>query len=279
MRVLGLLLFAFALYGFAQAPGGSPEDPEVARARIELNRVRALVETGTLPRAQLQKAQDAVDDASDAIAIRKSIYAQDLTEDQANELIAAANRRFDRRKKALDDAQKLVDVGVMPAQNLTSLRQEMEFARKDCELAATRADIAQQMAAMALVEAEAQARMAEQPSEAPKIAERFDGDGVFTPEIFARIGSAFVERFGKPLPVSANGETAVHRSLGFDHRGRVDVALRPDQPEGVWLREYLRARHIPYFAFSQAVPGKATGAHIHLGPMSTRLTAEVGGNR
>ena len=67
------------------------------------------------------------------------------------------------------------------------------------------------------------------------------------------------------------GETAVHRSLGFDHRGRVDVAISPDQPEGVWLRHYLTDNHIPYFAFRQAVPGKATGAHIHMGPMSTRL--------
>ena len=28
----------------------------------------------------------------------------------------------------------------------------------------------------------------------------------------------------------------------------------------------------PYFAFRQAVPGKATGAHIHLGPISGPLT-------
>ena len=34
---------------------------------------------------------------------------------------------------------------------------------------------------------------------------------------------------------------------------------------------YLLDRHIPYFAFRQAVPGKATGAHIHIGPMSTRF--------
>ena len=53
-------------------------------------------------------------------------------------------------------------------------------------------------------------------------------------------------------------------------RGRVDVAIHPDQPEGRWLLEYLVEKHIPYFAFRQAVPGKATGAHIHIGPLSTR---------
>ena len=43
-------------------------------------------------------------------------------------------------------------------------------------------------------------------------------------------------QFGKSLPVSAKGDTALHRSLGFDHRGRVDIALNPDQTEGSWLR-------------------------------------------
>jgi hypothetical protein len=87
------------------------------------------------------------------------------------------------------------------------------------------------------------------------------------------VSAAFEHRFSKPLPVSAMGETAVHRAMGFDHRGRVDVALNPDQPEGLWLRRYLEARRIPYFAFWQAAHGKATGAHIHIGPESTRLSA------
>src|SRR5579862_4475623 len=83
-------------------------DPEVARAQIELNRVRAMVETGAYPRAQLQKAEAAVEDAQDAVTIRKSIYSQDLTKDQADELVAAATRRYDRRKKAYEEAKKLV---------------------------------------------------------------------------------------------------------------------------------------------------------------------------
>jgi hypothetical protein len=103
------------------------------------------------------------------------------------------------------------------------------------------------------------------------VVDRYEGDGTFTPVEFTRIESAFATRFGKAIPVSAMGETAVHRALGFDHRGRVDVAIYPDTPEGVWLRQYLAQNHIPYFAFRHAVPGKATGAHIHIGPMSTRL--------
>jgi hypothetical protein len=85
------------------------------------------------------------------------------------------------------------------------------------------------------------------------------------------VENAYQKKFGKPLPVSALGETAVHKALGFDHRGRVDVAVYPDTPEGSWLREYLTENRIPYFAFRHAIPGKATGAHIHIGPGSTRI--------
>jgi len=41
----------------------------------------------------------------------------------------------------------------------------------------------------------------------------------------------------------------------------------------VWLIDYLKENHIPFFAFRQAVKGKATGAHIHIGPMSTKLAS------
>jgi hypothetical protein len=59
--------------------------------------------------------------------------------------------------------------------------------------------------------------------------------------------------------------------MGFDHRGRVDVALKPDSREGQWLRKYLQARDIPYLAFRSAIRGVATNAHIHIGPPSNRI--------
>jgi hypothetical protein len=124
---------------------------------------------------------------------------------------------------------------------------------------------------MAHVEQNLEHNLENAPAEAHKIAERFDGSGVFTPNQFQTVESAFEAKFAKTLPVSAMGETATHRAMGFDHRGRVDVAINPDQPEGVWLRKYLATHEIPYFAFRQAVPGKATGAHIHIGPMSSRI--------
>lgn len=267
MRSVSLLVLVTAAGMWAQ----TAEDPEVARARLELMRIQSLVDTGALPHIQLEKAQAALSDAQDGAIVRRDIHQQDLTEEQADELVAAAGRRFEHRKHSFDEAKKLVETGVAPQITLGTYLQDLDFARKDCDLAETRARLAHEVNDMARAEEAWQARLQAAPTEAPKIAERFDGDGRFNPQIFHWIETAFAGHFGHPLPVSANGETAVHRALGFDHRGRVDVALRPDQPEGIWLREFLTSNHIPYIAFRQAVPGKATAAHIHLGPMSTRL--------
>ena len=117
------------------------------------------------------------------------------------------------------------------------------------------------------IEAEAEAH----PEWAGKVYLRYDGNGSFTAGDKDRVSMAFRGHFARILPISADGATALHRSMGFDHRGRVDVAVNPDQPEGTWLMRYLEDNHIPYYAFRSAVPHMATGAHIHIGPGSTKL--------
>jgi len=151
-------------------------------------------------------------------------------------------------------------------------RRELDLAEKERSLADERASLVRELAQMAQAEETLALKLTIAPSEARGIAERYDGDGVFNMIMFAGVQEAFELQFHKSLPVSAMGETAVHRSMGFDHTGRVDVAVSPDAPEGEWLRTYLMYKRIPYFAFRQAVPGRATGAHIHIGPISTHLS-------
>ena len=251
-----------ASLSFAQT---SPQDPEIARAQEHLERVRALVDAGAAPRAQLAEAEDRIADAEDAAVLRRTIYSPDLTDAQSEEMIAAAGRRFERRKQAFDKTQQLVIAGVATQDSLSTLQGELDLARTECDLASQRAQVVHELTAMAEVERSLEPPQAEEPSDSGGFG------GTFNPAIFARVETAFETRFGKPLPVSAMGETAVHRALGFNHTGRVDVALHPDQPEGIWLRQYLGQNHIPYLAFRQAVPGKATGAHIHIGPGSLRI--------
>ena len=268
---MGLALLLPAGLLFSQTAPSAPVDPDIARAQANLEKIRALVSAGVAPRAQLEKAEDEVADLEDAALLRKVLMVQDLSEEQSDAMVAAAARRFDRRKKAYEEAHRLVEARLAPELSLGTFLIELDLARKEEDLAESRARLTREIAEMAHAEEALQNQLAGSAAESLIPADRFDGDGVFTPAIFSQVEAAFQLRFGKPLPVSAMGETEVHRALGFDHRGRVDVAIHPDTPEGVWLRQYLTTNGIPFFAFRQAVPGKATGAHIHLGPMSTRL--------
>jgi hypothetical protein len=81
----------------------------------------------------------------------------------------------------------------------------------------------------------------------------------------------FHGRFGRALPVSAFGQTETHNRLGWNHSNAVDVAVNPDSPEGQALIAFLRERGIPFLAFRSAIPGVATGPHIHIGLPSNRL--------
>ena len=279
MRLLLLLTVGSVLLCAApQAPvteprlsGSGPEDADVLRARLNIQRLRALVEAGALPRVQLEQAEDALGDAQDMAVLRRTMYGQDITEEQANEMVAAAQRRLDRRQKRFDRVRGLTDSGIAAKNDLDPVAAQVDYARTEYELAVSRAKLTHDLAEMVRAE---QARPPREQAFAGSLAPvRYDGAGVFTPAQFGQISAAFEHRFSKSLPVSAMGETAVHRAMGFDHRGRVDVAVNPGEPEGVWLRQYLEVRGIPYFAFWQAAPGKATGAHIHIGPESTRLGA------
>jgi len=100
---------------------------------------------------------------------------------------------------------------------------------------------------------------------------RYNGPSHWALTDASKVGSFFLSRFHRSLPVSAFGQTEVHNRLGFDHRNSVDVAVHPDSAEGQALMAYLRSAGIPFIAFRQAVAGSATGAHIHIGYPSHRI--------
>ena len=87
----------------------------------------------------------------------------------------------------------------------------------------------------------------------------------------ASLEQFFLTRFGRPLPVSAYGQTSLHDRMGLDHRDALDVAVHPDSAEGRVLMEYLRQAGIPFIAAWGVVPGSTSGAHIHVGQPSPRI--------
>jgi hypothetical protein len=243
-----------------------PEDRE---------RIRQLVAEGVLPRAELQKIALAEAESRDEEILRQTLYGsggiEELTVEAGEAMLEAAARKLARRQKILADAEKLVAAGAAPRSSLTAYLQEVDRSRKTLTLATMRFNLLQQLRASAEMEQEAIVALEGTPDELPALVERFDGHGVFREDDLRTVILAFEKEFGKALPVSARGDTALHRALGFDHRGRVDVALYPDSPEGVWLRRFLERLGAPYYAFRGPAPGKSTAAHIHIGPPSLRL--------
>jgi hypothetical protein len=221
-----------------------------------------------------ERASFGVEDQMDEIVLRRTLYGmitvESISEADTREMLAAAERRVERRKARVARVQTLVNEGLLARNALKDLDAEIREHETTLALARSRAALLEGIAAMARLELEV-AQMEESQPDLLPVREKFDGAGRFTRDQLKKVVLAFEKEFGKPLPVSAHGDTAFHRSIGLDHSGRVDVGLTPDQPEGVWLRRFLEAELIPYYAFRSFVPGASTGAHIHIGPPSLRL--------
>lgn len=104
---------------------------------------------------------------------------------------------------------------------------------------------------------------------------RFNGGAPWSLADAPKIEKFFLKTFGRALPITAFGQTATHDRLRFDHRNAIDVALHPDSNEGRSLLAYLRQVGIPFIAFRGAVPGSATGAHVHIGHPSVRTVSSA----
>jgi hypothetical protein len=180
--------------------------------------------------------------------------------------VKGAEERFARSKAFFDQS-------ILSKRELEKDEQLLQAARLNAE--ETRKKIEETDTLVAEVKAEEQLARMPKPRrnayQATAALIRYSGAGRWSILDAARVQTFFSARFGRSLPVSAYGQTAVHDRLGFDHRNSVDVAVHPDSVEGQALISYLRSMGIPFLAFRNAVPGSATGAHIHIGLPSHRI--------
>jgi hypothetical protein len=290
MRQSVVLLLSFgALAVFGQTPADSIAGKRLELASQELQRVQKLVEIGAESHVRLEQAEQNVADAQDDVILEPGLYGDikpnELNDQTIDEMVAAAQRRLDRQQARVDQAKKLVATGLTALSYLTPFEEELSLRQVNLNLAQARAQRMREMIARAkvtesiapgpIVAQDTAVRKAfptKYPNFLSKSMEHFEGDGEFNEATDLKpLELAFEKRFDRPLPISAEGETNLHRALGFDHRGRVDVAINPNASEGIWLRHYLQALKIPYYAFTRAIRGKATAAHIHIGLGSTRL--------
>lgn len=250
------------------------------QARERVASLRELLQMGAASQKQVEQAEATLRQAEDegliAETLQTPVDLADLTDEQSNAATEAARRKLERQKERLAEQAKRVELGVAPRTSLEPLEDDVSHARKLLEAMEERARSLSEIASMIRAEQE----VTDEQPEAPSIADgaiaritRFAGENKFSNEEFKTVVLEFEKKFDSKLPVSARGETALHRSMGFDHRGRVDVALNPDGVEGRWLMRHLEQKKIPFFAFRTAVRGQATAPHIHIGPPSTRIRA------
>ncbi len=183
--------------------------------------------------------------------------------------------------KERDQLKELYAQGLVAKQKIVESETKVTFAQSEINKVRESMDAADKQIAH-INETIAEEKTAALLAKAPPLARggyvrttsyvRYEGPGGFS--LFAdagKITNFFTARFGHALPVSAFGQTSVHDRLGFDHRNAMDVAVHPDSAQGIALLDYLRRAGIPFIAFRSAVPGSATGAHIHIGRPSHRL--------
>lgn len=245
------------------------------RTRAEVEQTERLVADGTLPRVKLDEVRQRLADAEDEALLSRTLFGLrtpgSITEEEAKEMIAAAQRRVDRARAVLNDRQKLLDSGAIGRVDFESSSRELEDRERTLGFAKDRLRLLNELAAMAESEREL-AKSAEAASFKNSVI-RSDGNGSFSLGDLTPIQAEFEKKFHRALPISALGQTLTHQSLGLDHKDRVDVALSPREPEGIWLLALLNRLHVPYLAFRTAVAGAATAPHIHIGVGSSRLQA------
>ena len=99
---------------------------------------------------------------------------------------------------------------------------------------------------------------------------RYQGSGGWNLGDAWKVQRFFSDAFKKPLPVAVFGQGSIHDRWRLDHRNAMDVSLHPDGVEGQALMSFLQKNGIPFLAFREAIPGTATGPHIHIGRPSHR---------
>ncbi len=190
-------------------------------------------------------------------------------------VLAAYERELARRSELAELRQDLLERGVLSKREFEEGQQAQAAAQRNVE------DTRQ-----AIVETDRillEARLAESLARLTPLARggyeeraglaRFNGPAAWAlSQDTPRLQQFFLSRFGRALPISAFGQTALHDRMGLDHRNSVDVAVHPDSPEGRALMEHLRAEGIPFIAAWGAIPGSTSGAHIHVGQPSPRLS-------
>lgn len=250
-----LILLAVAPSALAQRGRAKKTAPPKEQAKAASEKQAELAEAATQSRANLIAATKAY-----KASLEKLVSLQAEDEQRAASLV--------------EKRHTLLDAGIISKRELEESEQALAAAKSKTEGTRKHINEADQL----LAEVVAAEQIAKLPAELPGayhssvVLIRYTGTGHWALNDIGKVESFFLTKFGRPLPISAFGQTATHNHLGFDHRESVDVAVHPDSAEGRALIDYLRKQGISFLAFRAPLAGSATGAHLHIGRPSHRLS-------
>jgi len=252
-----LVLIIVTPHTWAQKNAGRRPKTGPAKATPQVSKedAKKLAEAASQSRANLLSASNAYRES-----LEKLLELQRQDETRAAEVV-------EKRKE-------LLALGVIAKRELEDgVRALAEVQGKIAETTNRMAEVDQLVAEVNASEELAKTSAERTGLRATGLVVRYAGASRWALGDLAKIDAFFRLKFARPLPVSAVGQTETHNQLGFDHREAVDVAVHPDSAEGQALIGYLASQGVSFIAIRGAIPGSATGAHVHIGPPSKRIAA------
>ncbi len=191
-------------------------------------------------------------------------------------LQASYEKSVAKAEDELAKSKELFAAGLLARKEVEASEAKLTLARDKVAEVKQRMTAADSQVADTLLEAEAETKIA-RAGRIPRgglvsttAMIRYNGGAPWALSDAWKVLRFFLDAFKRPLPVAVFGQGAIHDRWRLDHHNAMDVSLHPDGPEGQALLGYLRANGIPFLAFRQAIPGTATGPHIHIGRPSHR---------
>ncbi|MEK7832808.1 MAG: hypothetical protein AAB401_17075, partial [Acidobacteriota bacterium] len=222
----------------------------------------------TVSPEELKELSDAASQSRENLIAASNTYRESL-----ERLLALQKQDEERATQTIEKSRKLLELGVIAQKQVEESEQVLIAAK--AKSAETEKQIESVNNLMAEVEtAEQLAKMPAQGQGTFRSSGslvRFVGASRWNLNDFGKVDAFYRLKFGKPLPVSAFGQTQTHNHLGFDHSNALDVAVHPDSAEGQALVDFLYNQGISFIAIRGAIQGSATGAHIHIGASSRRI--------
>ena len=204
----------------------------------------------------------------------KLIEASKTYHESLGRVIELQKKDEKRAADLVESRKQLLELGVVAKRQVDESQQELAAAQGRSAATQKQMEEIEQL----IAEVNAAEELAKLPKAQPGVLRssglliRYVGASRWNLSDFGKVDAFFRLKYKRPLPVSAFGQTETHNQLGFDHREAVDVAIHPDSAEGQALIAYLQTQGISFIAIRAAITGSATGAHIHIGPGSRRIS-------